>query len=146
MNSLPSIEDCLKLFSHGLTVCKNCSKVASELPETDRTSGKSCGQKDLASCRTANEKAKSHEGVQEAAPSCLTTDEHVLDDHNAQRVEETQNEQTDGNGRRIQTQLISKLPPVLTIQLKKYAPDLSKLRGHVSFKEILHLGPFMDPR
>jgi ubiquitin carboxyl-terminal hydrolase 16/45 len=238
MNSCASIEDCLTLFSHELTNCKNCSKVAADLPETNGskivelimagtnlnrtvdvdqtelsdsktcpsersidlsslsvespsgqqcrpdshhqvilskditseevTSGKSCGEKDLASCSTDNEKAESHEGAQEASPSCLTTDEEtdllsakdiqgtstlkqgsgkqVNYDHSAQQVAEKQNKQTDGNGGAIQTQLISKLPPVLTIQLQRYTDDLSKFSEHVSFKEILHVGPFMDPR
>uniref|UniRef100_A0ACD5Y8I2 Uncharacterized protein n=1 Tax=Avena sativa TaxID=4498 RepID=A0ACD5Y8I2_AVESA len=230
MNSLLSIEDCLKHFSHQLTVCKNCSKAAAELPETNGTknvepimasanvntavdgdqtelsgrktcpserssdlsslsvespsrqpyrsdshhqvilseevtSGKSCGEKDLTCCSTANEKAESHEGMQEAAPSCLTTDEQtdllsaqqqdtstkqgsgkqVMYDRSAQQTEEKQNKQTDGNGGAIQTQLISKLPPVLTIQLERQAHNLSKLTEHVSFKEILDVGPFMDP-
>ncbi|XP_047072505.1 ubiquitin carboxyl-terminal hydrolase 2-like [Lolium rigidum] len=232
MNSLSSIEDCLKLFSHCLTDCNNCSKVAAELPETDGsknvepiiassnvnttvdgdqtemsdmktcpserssdfgslsaespsrqpylsdshhqvtlseditseevTSGKSCDEKDLTCCSTTHEKAESHEGVQEAALSCLTTDEQtdllsaqniqdtstqkhssgkqVMYDHSAQEVAEKQNKQT-----AIQTRLISKLPPVLTIQLQRHSPGLPKLSGHVSFKEILHLGPFMDP-
>jgi ubiquitin carboxyl-terminal hydrolase 16/45 len=61
-------------------------------------------------------------------------------------VAEKQNKQTDGNGGATQTQLISKLPPVLTIQLQRYTDDLSKFSEHVSFKEILHVGPFMDPR
>ncbi|KAM0925150.1 hypothetical protein ACQ4PT_004383 [Festuca glaucescens] len=237
MNSPASIEDCLPLFSHVLTNCKNCSKVAAHLPETngsknvepimastnlnttvdgnqtelsDRktspserssdlsslsvespsrqpyrsdsrhlvilsegmiseevTSGKCWGEIDLASCSTANEKAEGHEGVKEASPSCLTTDEQtdllsaqdiqdnstqkqgsgklVNYDHSAQQVAEKQNNQTDGIGGATQTQLISKLPPVLTIQLQRYAPDRSKLSECVSFKEILHLGPFMDP-
>ncbi|KAK1606549.1 hypothetical protein QYE76_030222 [Lolium multiflorum] len=238
LNSPASIEDCLTLFSHVLTNCKNCSKVAAHLPETngsknvepimastdlnttvdgdqtelsDRktspserssdlsslsvespsrqpyrsdshhlvilsegmtyeevTSGKCCGEIDLASCSTANEKSESHEGVKEASPSFLTTDEQtdllsaqdnqdnstqkqdsgklVNYDHSAQQVAEKQNNQTDGIGGATQTQLISKLPPVLTIQLQRYAPDRSKLSERVRFKEILHLGPFMDPR
>uniref|UniRef100_A0A453RM38 Uncharacterized protein n=1 Tax=Aegilops tauschii subsp. strangulata TaxID=200361 RepID=A0A453RM38_AEGTS len=64
----------------------------------------------------------------------------------AQEMEENQNEQKDGNSCAIRTQLINKLPAVLIIPFKRYSNDLSKLRGHVSFKEILHLGPFMDPR
>ncbi|CAM0911896.1 unnamed protein product [Alopecurus aequalis] len=141
--------------------------LSEDITSEEVTSGKSCGEKDLASCSTANEKVESHEGVQDAAPSCLTTDEQidllsaqdiqdtstqkqgsgkqVKYDHIAQQVAGKQNKQTDSNGGAIQTQLISKLPPVLTIQLKKFAPDLSKLCGHVSFKEILHVGPFMDP-
>jgi ubiquitin carboxyl-terminal hydrolase 16/45 len=228
MNSLSSIEDCLKLFSHCLTDCNYCSKVAAELPETDGsknvepimassnvnttidgdqtemsdmktcpsdfgslsaespsrqpylpdshhqvtlseditseevTSGKSCGEKDLTSCSTTHEKTESHEGVQEAALSCLTTDEQtdLLSTQNiqdtsthkhssgkqvmydrAQQVAGKQNKQT-----ATQTRLISKLPPVLTIQLERPASGLPKLSGHVSFKEILQVGPFMDPR
>jgi ubiquitin carboxyl-terminal hydrolase 16/45 len=208
IDTLGSIEDCLTLFSHSLTNCDNCSKVA-ELLETNAsksvepimastsvntsvhgdqtladshqegilsddtttekiTSGTSCDEKDLASCSTANEKAESREGVQKAAPICLTTDQQtdllsaqdiqdnstqkqdsgklVNYDHSAQQVVEQQNNQTDGIGGATQTQLISKLPPVLTIQLQRYAPDRSKLSERVRFKEILHLGPFMDPR
>ncbi|XP_037412044.1 ubiquitin carboxyl-terminal hydrolase 2-like [Triticum dicoccoides] len=118
------------------------------------TSGTSCG-----------EKGESDQGVQEAGlPTDKQTDlfsaqdspdtstqnqacakQAMLDDHTAQKMEENQNEQKDGNGCAIQTQLINKLPPVLIIPFKRYRNDLSKLRGHVSFKEILHLGPFMDP-
>uniref|UniRef100_A0ACD6ALU6 Uncharacterized protein n=1 Tax=Avena sativa TaxID=4498 RepID=A0ACD6ALU6_AVESA len=160
MNPLSSLQDCLTQTLFSQKNCENCSKVA-EVPETNESKnvepimastnvnsidgdkaelsdrktcpsrqssdlsslsvGKSCDGKDLASCSTAEEKAESHEGV---VPSFLPTD---------------------GNGGANETQLISKLPPVLTIQLMRYTPGLSKLKGHVSFKEILDLGPFMDP-
>ncbi|XP_037466606.1 ubiquitin carboxyl-terminal hydrolase 2-like [Triticum dicoccoides] len=130
------------------------------------TSGASCGEKDSASCSTASEKAEIDQGVQEAGlPADKQTDllsaqdspdtstqnqgcakQAMLDDHIAQQMEENQSEQKDGNSCAIQTQLINKLPAVLIIPFKRYSNDLSKLRGHVSFKEILHLGPFMDPR
>ncbi|XP_054805641.1 ubiquitin carboxyl-terminal hydrolase 2 isoform X2 [Prosopis cineraria] len=46
--------------------------------------------------------------------------------------------------------LIYKAPPVLTIHLKRFSQDirgrLSKLSGHVSFKETIDLRPYMDPR
>ncbi|KAL4561133.1 hypothetical protein LXL04_033295 [Taraxacum kok-saghyz] len=45
--------------------------------------------------------------------------------------------------------LISRAPPVLTIHLKRFCQDargrLSKLNGHVSFKDTLDLKPYMDP-
>ncbi|KAK1608196.1 hypothetical protein QYE76_031869 [Lolium multiflorum] len=121
--SLGSIQDCLTLFFYDMTTCENCSKVGPPccLP-TDR-------QTDLLSAQDIQD---------------TSSGKHMLDDHSAQQVEETRDEQTDANGSSIQ-RLITKLPPVLTIQLKRYITDLSKLRGHVSFKEILHLGPFMDP-
>ncbi|KNA06097.1 hypothetical protein SOVF_184260 [Spinacia oleracea] len=46
--------------------------------------------------------------------------------------------------------LISKIPPILTIHLKRFSQDargrLSKLNGHVGFKEYIDLGPYMDCR
>ncbi|GER51454.1 ubiquitin carboxyl-terminal hydrolase [Striga asiatica] len=46
--------------------------------------------------------------------------------------------------------LIRKAPPVLTIQLKRFGQDargrVSKLNGHVVFKETINLKPYMDPR
>ncbi|KAI4974816.1 hypothetical protein ZWY2020_048423, partial [Hordeum vulgare] len=131
------------------------------------TSGMSYDEKNSASCSTTNKKPESHEGVQEAAPSSFPTDKQTdllgtqdsqdtsdqnqgsgkqvkLDDHSAQQVEENQMEQKHGTGG-FQTQLVTKLPPVLTIQLKRFTNALSKTRGHVSFKEILHVGPFVDP-
>ncbi|CAH8368137.1 unnamed protein product [Eruca vesicaria subsp. sativa] len=46
--------------------------------------------------------------------------------------------------------LINKVPPVLTIHLKRFSQDLrgrlSKLNGHVAFKEVIDLGQYMDSR
>ncbi|XP_048540649.1 ubiquitin carboxyl-terminal hydrolase 16-like, partial [Triticum urartu] len=131
------------------------------------TSGMSYDEKNSASCSTTNKKSKSHEVVQEATPSSFPTDKQTdllsaqdsqdtsdqnqgsgkqvkLDDHSAQQVEENRIEQKHETGG-FQIQLIAKLPPVLTIQLKRFTNALSKERGHVSFKEILDAGPFMDP-
>ncbi|GJX73718.1 ubiquitin carboxyl-terminal hydrolase 2-like protein [Tanacetum coccineum] len=45
--------------------------------------------------------------------------------------------------------LINKVPPILTIHLKRLSQDargrLSKLNGHVDFKEVMDLKPYMDP-
>ncbi|XP_042517711.1 ubiquitin carboxyl-terminal hydrolase 2-like [Macadamia integrifolia] len=46
--------------------------------------------------------------------------------------------------------LINRVPPILTIHLKRFSQDsrgrLSKLSGHVSFEETIDLRPYMDPR
>ncbi|KAH6786947.1 ubiquitin-specific protease 2 [Perilla frutescens var. hirtella] len=46
--------------------------------------------------------------------------------------------------------LINKAPSILSIHLKRFSQDargrLSKLNGHVSFRETIHLKPYMDPR
>ncbi|XP_077226808.1 ubiquitin-specific protease 2 [Tasmannia lanceolata] len=46
--------------------------------------------------------------------------------------------------------LISKIPNILTIHLKRFGQDarcrLNKLSGHVSFRDTLDLRPYLDPR
>ncbi|CAJ1848452.1 unnamed protein product [Sphenostylis stenocarpa] len=46
--------------------------------------------------------------------------------------------------------LIYKAPPVLTIHLKRFSQDargrLSKLNGHVNFRETMDIRPYIDPR
>ncbi|CAN1856036.1 Ubiquitin carboxyl-terminal hydrolase 2 [Linum perenne] len=46
--------------------------------------------------------------------------------------------------------LIDKAPPILTIHLKRFSQDfrgrLSKLNGHVNFRDVLDIRPYMDPR
>ncbi|KAE8685604.1 glucan endo-1,3-beta-glucosidase-like protein 2-like [Hibiscus syriacus] len=46
--------------------------------------------------------------------------------------------------------LINKAPPILTIHLKRFCQDvrgrLSKLNGHVNFRETIDLRPYVDPR
>lgn len=72
----------------------------------------------------------------------------------AHKVQDKQNEQKDNKTkvfraamRRI---LISKAPPALTINLNRFSQDshgrFKKLKGHVRFKEMLDIQPFIDPR
>nr|DAD37069.1 TPA_asm: hypothetical protein HUJ06_007710 [Nelumbo nucifera] len=46
--------------------------------------------------------------------------------------------------------LINRAPPILTIHLKRFSQDargrLSKLNGHVHFRDVIDLRPYMDPR
>ncbi|KAJ8755346.1 hypothetical protein K2173_019144 [Erythroxylum novogranatense] len=50
----------------------------------------------------------------------------------------------------IKRVLIDRVPPILTIHLKRFSQDargrLIKLNGHVNFREILDLRPYIDPR
>ncbi|KAL5229919.1 hypothetical protein ABZP36_028695 [Zizania latifolia] len=129
------------------------------------TPGRICVEQDLASDSIANKKPESHDGAQEAIPSCIPAEKRAnllscqdqnastLDEgrgeevklhHSALQVEENQSEQEDMNKGAIQTRLISKLPPVLVIHLKRSLRS-DKVIGHVSFKEILDMGLFVDP-
>uniref|UniRef100_A0A0E0LX54 Ubiquitinyl hydrolase 1 n=1 Tax=Oryza punctata TaxID=4537 RepID=A0A0E0LX54_ORYPU len=129
------------------------------------TSGMIHGEQDLASDNIANKKTDCREGVQEAASSCLPAEEpadllsgqgentssldqgkwkQVKLDHSADQVDANQKEREDRNQGGIQTRVINKLPPVLVIHLKR-SKETGKVRGHVSFEEILDVGQFMDP-
>ncbi|KAG8048024.1 hypothetical protein GUJ93_ZPchr0008g11963 [Zizania palustris] len=129
------------------------------------TPGMICAEKDLACNNISNKKPVCHEGVQEAVPSCVQAKKQAnllsgqdqnastLNEgrgkqvklrHSAHQVEENQNEQRGRNNSAIQTSFICQLPPVLAIHLKRSLGSL-KVRGHVSFKEILDVGLFMDP-
>ncbi|KAG8048028.1 hypothetical protein GUJ93_ZPchr0008g12415 [Zizania palustris] len=130
------------------------------------TPGTICDEQDLASDNIANKKPECHEGVQEVVPSCVPGEKQsnmlsgqdqnasTLDEgggkevnlhHSAHQEEENQSGQNDTNKGGIQTCLISKLPSVLVIHLKRSLGP-HKVIGHVSFKEILDVGLFMDPR
>lgn len=112
----------------------------------------------------SNKKPECPEGVQDAVPHCVPAERQdnllssqdqnatTLDEgrgkqklhHSAHQVEECQNEQKDRNKGATQTR-ISKLPLVLTIHLMRSLLGPDKVMGHVSFKEILDMGLFMDP-
>ncbi|KAL5222676.1 hypothetical protein ABZP36_027389 [Zizania latifolia] len=116
----------------------------------ETTSGMICGEQDLASNNKANKKPECHEGSQDAVPSGFPAENPASTQDQGQGkqvkldVDENQKEQKDRNEGAIQTHLISKLPPVLTIHLKRSLGTV-KVRGHVSFEEILDIGQFMEP-
>uniref|UniRef100_A0A0E0LX55 Ubiquitinyl hydrolase 1 n=1 Tax=Oryza punctata TaxID=4537 RepID=A0A0E0LX55_ORYPU len=98
-------------------------------------SGMSRGENDSLSCNIVNKKSECLEGAQEDVPDC-TQDQGRRKQVNLHQVEK--------NEGAIQTSLISKLPPVLVIQLKRNT-GFVKVRRHVSFKEILDVGLFLHP-
>nr|BAD08746.1 hypothetical protein [Oryza sativa Japonica Group] len=118
INSLASIEKCLELYletEEREWACENCSKVV-EKP-----------------------------GIMSSTKEDTTAgDQSEQSEKSAYQVEENQNEQKDKNECPIQTRLIRKLPPVLTIHLMRYLEDFKKVIGHVSFKEILDVGQFIQ--
>lgn len=94
-----------------------------------------------------------------AADSCITKnvqrrDPPMLGDDNNDS-EECSEKETYLKGVKVKRDatkrvLIYKAPPVLTIHLKRFSQDargrLSKLNGHVNFRETMDLRPYMDPR
>jgi ubiquitin carboxyl-terminal hydrolase 16/45 len=67
----------------------------------------------------------------------------------AYQMREDQNEQEDREGHAYKAVVISKLPPVLTVHLKRFETvndNQIKVPGHVSFDENLDVGQVMDPR
>uniref|UniRef100_A0A0E0CE91 USP domain-containing protein n=1 Tax=Oryza meridionalis TaxID=40149 RepID=A0A0E0CE91_9ORYZ len=149
---------------HGSGV-QNHDMPAVDIKTSGDTSGMSSVEKDSSSCSIANKKPECLGGAQEDASSCRLTEKQAnllsvqcqnisIEDqergnqanlgHNANQLEENQYDQQDRNEGAILTCLISKLPPVLVIQLNRSLGPL-KVSGHVSFKEILDVEPFMDP-
>uniref|UniRef100_A0A0D9XA17 Ubiquitin carboxyl-terminal hydrolase n=1 Tax=Leersia perrieri TaxID=77586 RepID=A0A0D9XA17_9ORYZ len=126
INSLASIEECLELHFKVETIewtCENCSKV-DQKPDII-----------LGNCSEHMMSSTSEEGGRGKQAKLHPS---------ADQVEEKQNEQKDRNKGAIRKNLISKLPPVLAIHLKR-SLRTHKVMGHVSFKEILDVGQFMDP-
>ncbi|CAK8567075.1 unnamed protein product [Lathyrus sativus] len=94
-----------------------------------------------------------------AADSCTSgnvkRDSPMFDNDDDNDSEECSDKETESESMRVNRDatkrvLIYKAPPVLTIHLKRFSQDargrLSKLNGHVDFKETLDLRPYMDPR
>ncbi|XP_062195322.1 ubiquitin carboxyl-terminal hydrolase 2-like [Phragmites australis] len=117
--------------------------------------GMSCGEKDSAACSTADKEPECHEGILEAVSSCLPDEKQtnlyqdrtkqIGPDHSAYLLKDDRNEQKDRNGDAIQTRLFNKLPPVLTLHLKRTDNLQRKISEHVKYKEYLDVGPFIDP-
>ncbi|CAO2184389.1 unnamed protein product [Urochloa humidicola] len=111
-----------------------------------------------------------HEGVQEAVSCCLPAEKQtnllgthhsenlttpkqdrrkqVELDHSASQLGDSQNEQKQRSECSIEIPHITKLPPVLTLHIKRYIMEGNvhhKNETHVSYKEYLDVGRFMDP-
>ncbi|KAF0898182.1 hypothetical protein E2562_001826, partial [Oryza meyeriana var. granulata] len=173
INSLASIEECLELHFEEEMIdwrCENCFKVAHKASTISGKDGEQmmsstnvtrkvdgdqaeeserktcqCAQEDVPSCCPAEKQANLFSGqCRNASTQDQGKGKEVNLGHNAQEVEENQYDLQDRKVGAIQKHLISKLPPVLAIHLKRSLGPL-KVSGHVSFKEILDVEPFMDP-
>ncbi|RLM86521.1 ubiquitin carboxyl-terminal hydrolase 2-like [Panicum miliaceum] len=136
----------------------------------------SCDSDSVSCSATNNVEAEHVGGAEEVVSSCLPSDaqqtlqsakdsEDVITRNQgrrkrmkmvgkAQQMQDSQNKKKEDETkvfraamRRI---LISKAPPVLTNNLNRFSQDshgrYKKLKGHVRFKEMLDIQPFMDPR
>ncbi|ESW35835.1 hypothetical protein PHAVU_001G268800 [Phaseolus vulgaris] len=93
--------------------------------------------------------------------SCSNLDADSCTAENVQRnspmIDNDNNESEDADSNSVKVKrdatkrvLIYKAPPVLTIHLKRFSQDargrLSKLNGHVNFREKMDIRPYIDPR
>ncbi|MCD7451393.1 ubiquitin-specific protease ubp2 [Datura stramonium] len=78
-----------------------------------------------------------------------------LDERSANHESGESENETDSKGVKVERDatkriLIDKAPPILTIHLKRFSQDargrLSKLSGHVNFRDTIDLTTFVDPR
>ncbi|KAK8451542.1 hypothetical protein SEVIR_6G227400v4 [Setaria viridis] len=115
------------------------------------SSGMSCGEKDSTARSITSKEHELQHNKFRANNSEVYQDmtEQLAMDHSSYQLKDKKNEQEDNVGDGIQTNLFKKLPPVLTLQLKRaftcYEVRL-KMSEHVRFKEYLDVGRFMDPR
>ncbi|KAL6856951.1 hypothetical protein ACP4OV_018333 [Aristida adscensionis] len=130
--------------------------------QSDRKYGDSDSQLQVlhtvdASCSTANEEsdhdAKAEKTIdpQESQNTSIVDQDQSkqIDPNSAHQVGENKNEQEDRKGHADKTVVISKLPPVLTVHVKRFdwVNDMDKrvkITGHVSFEENLDVTSFMD--
>ncbi|KAF0914449.1 hypothetical protein E2562_028527 [Oryza meyeriana var. granulata] len=146
---------------------------------SEETTAPQCGDNESASCSTTNSneaECGAGAGAEEIIISSLPSEtqrilpgekdnEDVVTRNQGRRKrikmvgkahegQDKQNEQKE-NGKKVfrsamRRILISKAPPVLTINLNRFSQDshgrFKKLKGHVCFKEMLDVRPFMDPR
>ncbi|XP_045814122.1 ubiquitin carboxyl-terminal hydrolase 2 isoform X1 [Trifolium pratense] len=107
---------------------------------------------------SCSQQACNEESRNNSASSCITgnvqQDAPMLDNDDNDS-EECSDKETDLESMRVNRDatkrvLIYKAPPVLTIHLKRFSQDargrLSKLNGHVNFRETMDFRPYMDPR
>ncbi|KAL5171303.1 Ubiquitin carboxyl-terminal hydrolase 2 [Glycine soja] len=100
---------------------------------------------------TCNEESCSHL----AADSCVIEnvqrrDSPMIGNDNNDSEEEAGSKSVKVKRDATKRVLIYKAPPVLTIHLKRFSQDargrLSKLNGHVNFRETMDIRPYIDPR
>ncbi|GJN39882.1 hypothetical protein PR202_gb29032 [Eleusine coracana subsp. coracana] len=146
-NSLASIEHCLAYYFKEVEVeltCGNCKKVAKE-------AGPSSPVKGSASSSTTNEESDRDDkaekridmSVVQDSPNASTppNSRKEIDLNIADQVGEDKNEQEDRKGKSAnKAVVISKLPPVLTVHLKRFHrvdENQVKVAGHVSLAKTL---------
>jgi ubiquitin carboxyl-terminal hydrolase 16/45 len=85
-----------------------------------------------------------------ASENAPQTSSELLDDCDASEDEEVNSKRVKVKSNATKRVLINRAPPILTIHLKRFSQDargrLSKLNGHVSFREKIELRPYMDSR
>ncbi|KAJ7955396.1 Ubiquitinyl hydrolase 1 [Quillaja saponaria] len=157
------------LVSHdGIDCSNNCIKLengqtAQLNPDVDQGEGGTCEIKDaqLEGLQFSGSKTCSEESCSIASCSKHSINK-TAQRSNSQLLGHVKNESEGNHDKEVDLKsvkvkrdatkrvLIHKAPPILTIHLKRFSQDargrLSKLNGHVSFRESIDLRPYMDPR
>ncbi|KAJ8530744.1 hypothetical protein K7X08_023625 [Anisodus acutangulus] len=141
-----SVESCLACFTKPelLSItehawqCENCAKLLRE--QRVRSEGE---------VHSSHDEASSLE-------NCDNQNNGVQLDERSSNYESGESEnETDSKGVKVERDatkkiLIDKAPPILTIHLKRFSQDvrgrLSKLSGHVNFRDTIDITTFVDPR
>ncbi|CAH2038902.1 unnamed protein product [Thlaspi arvense] len=166
-----SVERCLAHFTKPETLsddnawnCENCSKnlKLQRLRENKKSKNDESRSSNTSNgWVSSNEEGVSGETVVSAIEQDPSDSFNVKDDgmgSNSAHDSESEDEEAVDDSEKLVTVkrdatkrvLVNKAPPVLTIHLKRFSQDLrgrlSKLNGHVAFKEFLDLRQYMDSR
>lgn len=144
----------------------DCSRVASELEERGNTvngarielsqhpssitasSEESCiiNDTDLCQVNKPGDKCENEKVEKRVSNRLARRRDFNRDEDEDEEVDSSSVKVTRDASKRI---LINRVPPILTIHLKRLSQDargrLSKLNGHVDFKDTIDLKPYMDP-
>ncbi|GJN12652.1 hypothetical protein PR202_ga30947 [Eleusine coracana subsp. coracana] len=155
-NSLASIEHCLAYYFKEVEVeltCGNCKKIAKEAEAGYPVKGSaSSSTTNEESDRDGKAEKKIYMSIVQDSQNASTppNSRQQTDLDIADQVREDENEQEERKGKTAnKAVVISKLPPVLTVHLKRFHrvdENQVKVAGHVSFGENLDVGQFVDPR
>lgn len=133
--------------------CDNFSRLGiGESNEDSGTADSSCQTTDKVNMTDNNESNSSEESTELAADPANGKASELAEDGESgdSDVEEEDSKTVKAMRNATKRILISKLPPILTIHLKRFNQDtrgrLSKLNGHVVFKENVDLRPYLDSR
>ncbi|XP_058755603.1 ubiquitin carboxyl-terminal hydrolase 2-like [Vicia villosa] len=145
----------LKVNSSGNGDIKSDKNIESSVSHVQHGTELHNGELQSSSFQQASKEESCNDSAADSCTSGNVQRDAPMSDNDDNDSEECSDKETELESMRVNRDatkrvLIYKAPPVLTIHLKRFSQDargrLSKLNGHVDFRETLDLRSYMDPR